>query len=309
MRQLFMLHNESRQKMKKRFQLTFIRHQLMVTLLLLPLFATTPSVIIQEISAFTIAPMTGTSNMIIRSHVCHERLLKPRSILFRTLQNAKDGDESDTNNDDQDCIGDKIRESTGKRPSLNPTIINTLSQALSLRSSNDPKFPMEVSPTVTALEVAIAAGKLATKAIEKRAMSSKAVKGDESSAFTPEESQLIAGRVVGVVMRWKELEELLIQRVKDSSWVLKYREESSFGVLVEECHVQGDGDDDVDVMVKNKLKGDPLLRMCRAECLYALFLKNVEWPTLKKLGQVSENEDVGVDFLDKDRMRVLFPDE
>jgi hypothetical protein len=205
--------------------------------------------------------------------------------------------------------GDKIRESTGKRPSLNPTIINTLSEALSYRSSNDTKFPMEVSPTTKALDVAIAAGKLATKAIEKRALSSKAVKGDEGSAFTPDEGQLIAGRVVGVVMRWKELEELLIERVRGSSWVLKYGEESSFGVLAEECQVQGDGrvGDDIDVLVKKTLRGDPLLRMCRAECLYALFLMNVELPTLKKLGQVSEDDGVGVDFLDKDRMSVLFP--
>lgn len=337
-------------KKKNTLLFTFMFHRLMI--LLLPLSAILSLVIVQEASALTgqniictpraslsssFAPAPPTSFLNIQ----HDPALqvpsfaanKRCSFLSMTIQNTDDSsdtcDEQHNNPHSSDRIhtsgstttppssetpGDKIRESTGKRPSLDPTIINTLSEALSFRSSNDTKFPMEVSPTAQALDVAIAAGKLATKAIEKRAMSSKAVKGDESSAFTPEESQLIAGRVVGVVMRWKELEEVLIQRVKDSSWVLKYGEESSFGVLKEECQLQGNGSemeskgDEVDFMVKKKLRGDPLLRMCRAECLYALFINNVESPALKKLGQVSQ-DGMGVDFLDKDRISVLFPDD
>ena len=202
--------------------------------------------------------------------------------------------------------GDKLRESTGKRPSLNPTIINAISEALLLRCSDDPsRPPMEVAPNVEPLEVAMAASELATNAIDNRARSSTAVKGDESSAFNQEEGQLIAGRVVGVVMRWKELESLLIEQVKGTSWVLKYAEEASFGLLREECEEDDGGNDS---LLKKRLKDDPLLRMCRAECLYALFLKTIEMPTMAKMNQIPVDAPSGVDFLDSDRMEVLFPD-
>lgn len=201
--------------------------------------------------------------------------------------------------------GDKLRDSTGNRPSLNPTIINIISEALSLRASNDASLPMETSSTVQPIEVAIAAGKLAKTAIEKREKSSSAVKGDESSAFTQNESQLVAGRILGVVMRWNELEETLVEKVKGTPWVSKYGEEASFGVLAEECK-DGECDDNAKVL-KQRLKDDPLFRMCRAECLYALFLKTIEIPTMAKIGQLPADGANGVDFLDSDRIEVLFP--
>lgn len=196
--------------------------------------------------------------------------------------------------------GDKLRDSTGKRPSLNPTIINAISEALLLRSSDHKNLPMEVTSDVEPLEVAIAAGKLASNAIEKRAKSSTAVAGDEGSAFTEEECQLIAGRIVGVVMRWAEMESYLIDSVKNTSWVMKYNEHPSFGVLAEECE-EGGCDDK---LLKQRLKDDPLLRMCRAECLYALFLKNVEKPTMEKIGNTAL-DSAEIDFLDADRSEVL----
>lgn len=201
--------------------------------------------------------------------------------------------------------GDKVRESTGKRPSLNPTIINIISEALSLRASNDVSLPMEISSTVQPIEVAVAAGKLAKTAIESRAKSSSAVKGDESSAFTQDESQLIAGRILGVVMRWNELEQTLVEKVKGTPWVSKYGEEASFGVLAEECKDGECGDNDK--LLKKRLKDDPLFRMCRAECLYALFLKTIEIPTMAKIGQLPADGANGIDFLDSDRIEVLFP--
>jgi len=177
---------------------------------------------------------------------------------------------------------------------------------------------MEVNLETQPLEVAIAAGKLAANAIESRAKTSTAVKGDENSAFTPEECQLVAGRIVGVIMRWNELEALLIAKVKATAWVIKYGEEASFGILSDEyeyassssssssCKDEGTSWDDT--MLKQRLKDDPLLRMCRAECLYALFLRNVEMPRMVAIGQISANGDGGVDFLDADRVEVLFPD-
>lgn len=198
--------------------------------------------------------------------------------------------------------GDKVREANGKRPSLNPTIINAISEALLVRSISDPNNPMEIVGDVQPLDVAVAAGKIAMNCIENRAKSSTAVKGDESSAFTHDEAQLICGRVVGVVMRWNELEKTLVERVKAQKWIIKYGEENSFGVIKDELL-----EEDAQVLVKKKVKEDPLCRMCRAECLYALFLRNVEQPTMEKLGQIPADGHSGVDFLDTERLEVLFP--
>jgi hypothetical protein len=141
----------------------------------------------------------------------------------------------------------------------------------------------------------------------------------DEDAFNIQESQLICGRVVGVVMRLRDLETTLLQRVMAASWVRKYREESSFGVLREEC----DDDDDIntnqkqeekktslDQLLAEKIVNDPLIRMNRAECLLALFLNNVERPTMEKLS--ASGEEVAttagtstVDFIDIDRLEVL----
>ena len=58
---------------------------------------------------------------------------------------------------------------------------------------------------------------------------------------------------------------------------------------------------------------DPLLRMNRAESLYALFLRNVEMPSMEKAGQIPADSanaggnGGGIDFLDQDRLEALFP--
>lgn len=222
--------------------------------------------------------------------------------LYMTTNAEQEGSEAPS------TPGDKMRESNGKRPSLNPTIINTISEALLIRSSpSSEDGPMEVTDGVSPIEVALAAGQLASSAIDKRAETSTAVKGDEDSAFNQEESKLVAGRVVGVVMRWEELEDILIDRVKGTTWVMKYGEEASFGLTTEECK---DGCDkkEVDAVVKERLKDDPLMRMCRSECLYALFLKTVEMPAMEKIGQLAADASSGIDFLDSDRMEVLLQD-
>ncbi len=198
----------------------------------------------------------------------------------------------------------------------------------------------------------VEAASLASQAIQARAKSSTSVQGDESSMFTEEESQLVAGRVVGVCMRLEELEGLLVERVKGVSWVKKYGEESMFGL----CNVELKNEDeegyitpnDISSIVGNeeeeggstsiasssrscsvqqvleRIKEDPLLRLCRAECMYALFLKTVEIPSMIQAGQVpvdcidkiGDGDDYDVymkgngmvgDFLDQERMDVLFP--
>merc|ERR1711956_189626 len=108
-------------------------------------------------------------------------------------------------------------------------------------------------------------------------------------------------------------------KVGNVSWVRKYGEEGSFGLLPEELaelmvtNDDNDDDDDGDgalrrrdTIVDEALKNDPLLRMCRAECLYALFLGTVEEPAMEKMGQSSQLPGgSAVDFLDADKMEVL----
>lgn len=254
--------------------------------------------------SFTILPS-------VRNHL-PIRLL-PHYLKPFLLQVTSHSNSSNNNNTTSSSApGDKVRESNGKRPSLHPTIINAISEALLKRSLQDVSNPMEVIGNVQPIDVAVAAANIATTCIENRARSSDAVKGDESSVFTSEEAQLICGRVVGVVMRWNELESLLVERVKGQAWVSKYGEESSFGLLKEELVKKKDGegqgsDDEVSMLLKKKMKDDPLCRMCRAECLYALFLSYVERPKMEQLGQIAVDGHAAMDFLDSERFEVLFP--
>jgi len=114
--------------------------------------------------------------------------------------------------------------------------------------------------------------------------------------------------VIGVVMRFGLLEGVLLDRVRDVLWVSKYGEEGSFGLVKDELLgevADNFGDGIQRRIVDEALTNDPLLRMCRAECLYALFLVTVEGPTMKKMKQPPVPGGSGVDFLDTDKMEVL----
>jgi len=184
--------------------------------------------------------------------------------------------------------GDPLRAATGIRPSLHPTTINAIAEALKLRAAKNPDTPLVVEGDVQPLDVALSAGKIAATAIEKRQRTSE----QDGMVLTQEEGQTIAGRVVGVVMRFAELEELLNARVANVEWIKKYGEWATFGVLEDESEVQG------------RIKTDPLFALSRAECLLALFLNTVEAPQMEKIGQAAPGGS-GVDFLDTDRQEVL----
>ena len=190
--------------------------------------------------------------------------------------------------DKEAITGDPLRAATGIRPSLHPTTINAIAEALKTRASNSPDTPLVVEGDVQPLDVALSAGKIAATAIEKRQRTS----GQDGMELTPEEGQTIAGRVVGVVMRFAELEEMLNSKVANVGWIKKYGEWDTFGVLEDESQVQ------------NRIKMDPLFAMSRAECLLALFLDTVEAPQMERIGQSAPGGS-GVDFLDADRQEVL----
>ena len=174
---------------------------------------------------------------------------------------------------------------------------------------NDKEIAIDTANTQSEpLQIAITAGGIAMSAIDQR---TAAANTDETTdAFTTEESQVISGRVVGVVMRMRDLERLLVERVNGVTWVTKYGEEESFGLLKMECQAT-ENDKDVageeaqlEKQLAEMIKTNPLFRMNRAECLLSLFLSTVEKPQMKKLGQdVPGGSEV--DFIDADRLEVL----
>lgn len=249
-------------------------------------------------------PQAATSPA--RSNALHQAVA--RSGASPLSGSTDDGDKQSNEHIVKAHAGDPLRASTGIRPSLHPTTINAISEALLIRSSPSlsASTPIDVAGEVEPLEVAMAAGTLAAGAIEKR---HKSCEGDDENVFTTEEGQTLAGRVVGVVMRLRELEQTLAFKVNSAAWVTKYREHGTFGVLSGECDAigNGEGNEDLESVLAQRLKDDPLFRMCRAECLLALFIHTVEVPQLEKLGQQLADGSK-IDFIDSDRMDVLLSD-
>lgn len=192
--------------------------------------------------------------------------------------------------------GDPLRAATGIRPSLHPLTINVISTALVKRATQKDSKLRVGEAGVEAMEVALAASKIVTDALQKRQEQSQ----EDGMQLTPDEGQTVAGRVVGVVMRLPELEQLLLQKCQAAPWIAKYGEWSSFGVLPNE----DDDDDSSSAAVDAQIKKDPLFSMNRAECLLALFMATVEQPELQAKG-ASVPDGGRIDFLDADRQEVL----
>ena len=243
--------------------------------------------------------------------------------------------------------GDPLRASTGVRPSLHPFTINALADALLARhapekvpSIGDAGVPLDVAALDGTghrpVDVAAAAARLSFLALERRKASCKA-DGDLRSIPTDAEGQTVAGRVVGIVMRMRELEAELARRVGGTGWVAKYGEHGSFGTLKSECRRVAEVDADADAEggagagagvgagagagagaggqsagidpaiereLADRIRDDPLFRMCRAECLLAVFLHTVEGPRLAEIGEEVAGGSQ-VDFIDQDRREVL----
>jgi hypothetical protein len=191
-------------------------------------------------------------------------------------------------------VGDPLRAATGIRPSLHPTTINAIAEALKARATKREGTVFRISDTVKPLEVALTAGKIASTAIAKRQKSSE----KDGMKLTPKEEQTIAGRVLGVIMRLDELERLLNEKVSTVSWIAKYNEWATFGVTTND---DNDIDDDG---VDERIRHDPLFAVSRAECLLAIFLNTVEMPMLQKVKE-SVPDGSKIDFLDEDRREVL----
>lgn len=220
---------------------------------------------------------------------------RPVPLFSRLYSSNTDDSTNESPSPTNKSIGDPIREATGIRPSLHPVTINAIADALKIRAKNLPDQPLQ-SPPAEPLQVAATAGGIAVQAIQKRQSSSQA----DGMEFTKEEEQTVAGRVVGVVMRFQQLEALLLEKCRAVSWIAKYHEWNSFGIVLGD-----DADDETDLQkVNEQILLDPLLTMNRAECLLALFLATVEAPSLEKSQQQVPGGSQ-VDFLDDDRKEVL----
>lgn len=226
------------------------------------------------------------------------------------------------NNNNKNGKGDPFRQE--KRPSLHPLTINTVAEALKLRARNDNScIPLQrrrptntTTGTSTAsaetnqqqqqpLQVAIAASALAAEAIRKRQETSV----QDDMLLTLEEQQIIAGRVVGIVMRLPDLEASLWTKCRTVSWIQKCDEWDSFGVLADESQQPTSSNNstisnDIEALVDFRIASDPLFSLNRAECLLALFLDQIESPELARKNVTVADQSV-IDFLDEDKSQVL----
>jgi hypothetical protein len=187
--------------------------------------------------------------------------------------------------------GDKLREENGIRPSLHPTTINVLAEALKVRATEGEQSKLRVSDTVQPIDVVMATSTIVANFLQKHRDASE----QDGMTFEVKEEQTIAGRVVGVVIRVEELGSTLYDRVSPVSWVEKYSEWASFGILEDQSQVDA------------RIKDDPLFTMSRAECLLAIFLNTVEAPKLQEIGETVPGGSQ-VDFIDADRLEVLLGD-
>ena len=197
---------------------------------------------------------------------------------------------------------DPYRDANNVRPSLHPITINILSQALKLRSSalSDPNnaanSPLKQWSLDDPLEVVMTMSSLAAKAMAQRQSTSVA----DHMTLTVEEQQTVAGRVVGVMVRIADLQQLLYRICQEATWIAKYNEWHSFG-LVPPKALSGYRQDYNDY---DNLLQDPLLLLNRAECLLALFIHTVEVPELLRKNCTVPDQSI-IDFLDEDRSQVL----
>mmetsp|Transcript_23234 Transcript_23234/g.46344 ORF Transcript_23234/g.46344 Transcript_23234/m.46344 type:complete len:303 (+) Transcript_23234:212-1120(+) len=268
---------------------------------------------------FTIAVVLGSFLLPVDSFSTSSPISivsRPKSALTRckSTRGSPSIDNSDETPKHNKKKGDSVRNATGIRPSIHPTTINCIAEALLLRAKggkrgDDTVIDIDIGKKdVQPLQIAMNAGTIAFDAIEQR--NTAAAMDETTDIFNPGEAQTISGRVVGVVTRMRDLEQTLIEKVNEANWVTKYGEEESFGVLKGECRFAKTGEEsgntaeEVEKELSEMLKLNPLLRMNRAECLLALFIASVEQPTLEKIGQTVSGGSM-IDFVDYDRIEVL----
>lgn len=189
---------------------------------------------------------------------------------------------------------DPFRDANNIRPSLHPITINILSQAIKSRASS--AISNTEKEIDNPLDIVVQVSALAATAMAQRQSTSTA----DQMTLTAHEQQTVAGRVVGVMVRLSELQQLLYKTCLETPWIAKYKEWHSFG-LVQPPELEPSS---VDCNNFDALLDDPLLLLHRAECLLALFIHSVEIPELCRKNCTVPDQSI-IDFLDEDRREVL----
>ena len=235
--------------------------------------------------------------------------------------------------------GDKLREATGIRPSLHPTTINAIADALKARAmkkNKDDGMVFRVSDTVQPIDVAITAGQIASTAIAKRQQSSE----DDGMKLTPKEelsfvfcfcflgssvlfffflfsfSQLYISlfffHFYHIYINKKNRQTIagrvlgVIMRLDELELKL-YDKVSNVDWIAKYNEWSTFGvlpKEEDNSIIDERIRDDPLFTLSRAECLLAIFLQTVEIPGLEKANETVPDGSK-IDFLDEDRSNVL----
>ena len=192
---------------------------------------------------------------------------------------------------------------------LHPSTIAAISNGLYIRSQSNHKMPLRYidNGSMEEWEVTLTAGKIAQEAAEKylakHNLNPKENEDDE------ELLQVMAGRVVAVLVRLDELEDELLKRCSSNSNDVSEEKCISLGIPIKELNAyQSSSPSDTRTRTAEIIDSiclfDTTIRDNRSKSLLAMFLHDIEQPGLRKNNVKIPCMDV--DYLDEDVWDVLF---
>ena len=187
---------------------------------------------------------------------------------------------------------------------LHPSTIAAISNGLYIRLQTNPKMPLRYidNGSMEEWEVTLTAGKIAQEAAEK--YQQKHNLNPKENEADEELLQVMAGRVVAVLVRLDELEDELLKRCGNSNDGISEEQCISLGIPIKELNAYQSSSEDTAEIIDSICLFDTGIRDNRAKCLLAMFLHDIEGPGLRKNNV--KIPCMNVDFLDEDIWDVLF---
>jgi len=229
----------------------------------------------------------------------------PRSAQYTTIQlwntspittAGTDNDISNTQEGDEDV--------STVLSDLHTATISAISNGLYIRSQSNPKMPLRYidNGSMEEWEVTLTAGKIAQEAAEEYLQKHKL--NPKESEDDEELLQVMAGRVVAVLVRLDELEDELLKRCINSNGISE-EQCISLGIPIKELNAyQSSSDTKTAEIIDPICLFDTTIRDNRSKSLLAMFLHDIEGPGLRKNNVKIPCMDV--DFLEEDVWDVLF---
>ena len=220
--------------------------------------------------------------------------------LWNTSPITKDTDNDISNTqDDEDVSNDALSD-------LHSSTIAAISNGLYIRSQSNPKMPLRYidNGSMEEWEVTFTAGKIAQGAADeymvRHNLNPKENEDDE------ELLQVMAGRVVAVLVRLDELEDALLKRCSNSNnGDMSEEQRISLGIPIKELNAyKSSSPSDTAEIIDATCLFDTTIRNNRSKSLLAMFLHDIEGPGLRKNNVKIPCMDV--DFLYEDVWTVLF---